>query len=130
MTAIFLLLGMLMFAQYMEREQYMVRILRFMLKSSQGFSNYLFRVSIICFIFSAIFTNDACCTIFTPLFLKFWEAQERPNIEIDTLALAIATTSNIGSVLTIFGNPHMALIAAFTAYHKNVSFRFDMRSCF
>ena len=129
MTTIFLLLGMMLLAQYFEREQLLVRLLRRFLKPDQSFEDYIWRVSLLSFVLSAFFTNDACCAILTPLLLKYWEVQERPRVELETILLCIATSANIGSVTTVFGNPQMALIAARTDQPVFSSSRLDQRTC-
>ena len=129
LTAIFLLLGMMLLAQYIERELILVKILRKILHPHQSFANYLWRISLLSFLLSAFFTNDACCAIFTPLVLKFWEAQERPRSELETILLAIATSANIGSVVTVFGNPQMALISAKTSQREYAVSRLNMVTC-
>lgn len=129
LTTIFLLLGMMLLAQYFEREQLLEKILRHFLKPDHSFCNYLWRVCLLSFVLSALFTNDASCAILTPLLLKFWEVQERPEAELETILLGIATSSNIGSVSTIFGNPQMALIAAKTAVPPFTASRLDLRTC-
>ena len=129
LTTIFLLLGMMLLAQYFEREQLLEKVMRRFLKPDHSFCNYIWRVCFMSFILSALFTNDAACAILTPLLLKFWEVQERPDCELETILLAIATSSNIGSVSTIFGNPQMALIAAKTAVPPYTASRLDLRTC-
>ena len=127
LTTIFLLLGMMLLAQYFEREQLLMKVLRRLLKPHFTFANYIWRVCLLSFVLSALFTNDASCAILTPLLLKVWEVQERPNTEIEAILLAIATSSNIGSVITVFGNPQMALIAARTSTPPFVKSRLDLR---
>ena len=129
LTAIFLLLGMMLLAQYVEREQILVKILRRFLHQHHSFPNYIWRICLLSFVLSAFFTNDACCAIFTPLVLKFWETQERPRPELESILLAIATSANIGSVATAFGNPQMALIAAKTSSPEFAGSRLDMLTC-
>ncbi|XP_050418719.1 uncharacterized protein LOC126832081 [Patella vulgata] len=114
LRTIFLLLGMMLLAQFFEREKMIGKILKMSLKESHSFANYIWRVSLVTFIFAALFTNDAACVVLTPIFLKYWEKQKRKPAELQTLLLAIATSANIGSVTTIFGNPQMALIASRT----------------
>ncbi|KAK6172089.1 hypothetical protein SNE40_018045 [Patella caerulea] len=118
LRTIFLLLGMMLLSQFFEREKMIGKILKMSLKESHSFANYIWRVSLVTFIFSALFTNDAACVILTPIFLKYWEKQNRRAAELQTLLLAIATSANIGSVTTIFGNPQMALIASRTDNEK------------
>ncbi|ESP02242.1 hypothetical protein LOTGIDRAFT_224982 [Lottia gigantea] len=114
LRTIFLLLGMMILSQFFEREKMIGKILKLLLKEDHSFTNYVWRVNLVTFIFSALFTNDAACVVLTPIFLNYWTKQNRRQAELQTLLLAIATSSNIGSVTTIFGNPQMALIASRT----------------
>lgn len=50
----------------------------------------------------------------------------RNPLEMETILLAIASSSNIGSVQTVFGNPQLALIAATTAADHFASSRLDL----
>ena len=127
MTTIFLLLGMMLMAQFFEREQLLMKVLRRLLKPHFTFANYIWRVCLLSFILSALFTNDASCAILTPLLLKVWEVQERPTSELESILLGIATSANIGSVITVFGNPQMALIAARTSLPLYRNSRLDLR---
>ncbi|XP_074659495.1 uncharacterized protein LOC141912182 [Tubulanus polymorphus] len=133
LRTIFLLLGMMLIAQYFHRERLVDKILNKILNSKISIEIYIFKVSAISFVFSMFFTNDAACVILTPLILDVWRRQRRHSAELLTLLLAVSTSSNIGtvvtsyhaqsSVVTIFGNPLMALIASKTdspLYEKSV----------
>ena len=50
----------------------------------------------------------------------------RNPLEMETILLAIASSSNIGSVQTVFGNPQLALIAATTSAEHFASSRLDL----
>lgn len=127
MRTIFLLLGMMLLAQYFEREHMINKIFDRVLKDGLGLPAYLARIGILSFFLSALFTNDATCLILTPLILKHWKNQNRNVDELETVLLCIATNSNIGSSMTIFGNPQMALIAAVTNSH--LYSRLDLVTC-
>ncbi|XP_067649678.1 uncharacterized protein [Haliotis asinina] len=114
MRTIFLLLGMMIISQYFEREHIFQNLINKVLKNNISFPSYLLRVTMLSFFVAALFTNDAACVILTPLILKHWCSQERSSVELETLLLSISTSANIGSVITIFGNPQMALIASTT----------------
>ena len=130
LTTIFLLLGMALIAEYFEREQLVGKLLRIFLKSEQHFINYLVRVCVFSFVLSMIFTNDGCCLLLTPVLLRCWEEQERSRNELETLLLGVATSANIGSVTTVFGNAVLALISART-YSKEIgNFSVDLLTCF
>lgn len=60
-------------------------------------------------VLSAFLINDVVCIAFTPLVLHIAEAVERSP---KPYLLALATSSNIGSVATVTGNPQNILIAS------------------
>merc|ERR1719410_2672406 len=68
----------------------------------------------ICAILSAIVMNDTICLFFTAPILE--ACRKHPNID-DPLPflLALSSNSNIGSALTITGNPQNAMIASISA---------------
>jgi Na+/H+ antiporter NhaD/arsenite permease-like protein len=66
-------------------------------------------VSIASALLSAFLINDVVCVAFTPLVLRIAQALDRnPRPYL----LALATSSNIGSVATVTGNPQNILIAS------------------
>ena len=130
LTTILLLLGMMLIAQYFEREGLLELILKFLLKDHMSFYNYIWRVCLLSALLSALFTNDASCAIITPVLLKYWQKEQRSIIELELLVLGIATSANIGSVTTIFGNPQMALIAAKTSLRLYYKSQLDLVTCF
>ena len=66
-------------------------------------------VSIASAVLSAFLINDVVCIAFTPLVLRIAEALNRSP---KPYLLALATSSNIGSVATVTGNPQNILIAS------------------
>jgi len=58
-------------------------------------------------ILSAFFVNDTICLIFTPIVLSVTERLELPAAPY---AIALATSANIGSTMSVTGNPQNALI--------------------
>ncbi len=66
-------------------------------------------VSIASAILSAFLINDVVCIAFTPLVLRIAKALDRSP---KPYLLALATSSNIGSVATVTGNPQNILIAS------------------
>jgi Na+/H+ antiporter NhaD/arsenite permease-like protein len=57
---------------------------------------------------SALFVNDTICLIMTPLLLS---ASRSARLPAEPYLLALATSSNVGSVMTVTGNPQNMLIA-------------------
>jgi Na+/H+ antiporter NhaD/arsenite permease-like protein len=62
-------------------------------------------------IFSAFFVNDTMCLVLTPLVLEITRRLGRNPIPY---LLAVAMSSNIGSVATITGNPQNMMIGSFS----------------
>jgi Na+/H+ antiporter NhaD/arsenite permease-like protein len=60
-----------------------------------------------CGILSAFFVNDTICLIFPPIVLAVTERLKLPPVPY---VIAVATSSNVGSVMSITGNPQNALI--------------------
>lgn len=58
-------------------------------------------------ILSAFFVNDTICLIFTPIVLAVTDRLKVPPLPY---VLALATSANIGSVMSVTGNPQNALI--------------------
>ncbi|MGH9430790.1 MAG: SLC13 family permease [Terriglobia bacterium] len=56
---------------------------------------------------SAFFVNDTICLIFTPIVLTVADRLDLPPVPY---LIALATSANIGSVMSITGNPQNALI--------------------
>jgi Na+/H+ antiporter NhaD/arsenite permease-like protein len=62
-------------------------------------------------VFSAFFVNDTMCLVLTPLVLEITGRLRRNPIPY---LLAVAMSSNIGSVATITGNPQNMMIGSFS----------------
>lgn len=74
--------------------------------------NYLLPAVIFtCGILSAFFVNDIVCLVMVPFVLTI---AKRMNLPPLPYLLAVATSSNIGSVATITGNPQNMLIGSFS----------------
>jgi Na+/H+ antiporter NhaD/arsenite permease-like protein len=58
-------------------------------------------------ILAAFFVNDTICLVFTPIVLVVTERLEVPPIPY---LIAVATSANIGSVMSVTGNPQNAVI--------------------
>src|SRR5882724_6550684 len=64
-----------------------------------------------CGLLSAFFVNDIVCLVMVPFVLALTQKMHLPAIPF---LLAVATSSNIGSVATITGNPQNILIGAYS----------------
>lgn len=73
---------------------------------------------------SAVLTNDTTCLMLTPLVLNL--CKKRGAQSTLPFLMAVATSSNIGSSLTIIGNPQNALIASISPGMGFLTFMKDM----
>jgi Na+/H+ antiporter NhaD/arsenite permease-like protein len=62
-------------------------------------------------VLSAFFVNDIICLVMVPIVLKVTRRMQMPPLPY---LLAVATSSNIGSVATITGNPQNILIGSYS----------------
>lgn len=69
-------------------------------------------------ILAAFFVNDTICLMFTPIVLTVTERLRLPKVPY---LLALATSANIGSVMSVTGNPQNALVGV-TAHFTFLSF--------
>ena len=107
-----LLLGMMALSYYYDREGLLQIITLFIFGKKKTFKSVLWKICILSAVLSAFITNDATCVLITPLLLKEHIKQGRSKNEIPPLLLGIATSANIGSASTFFGNPQNAVIAS------------------
>ena len=112
MQAICLLVGMMMLSYYYDREGLLHIVALWIYGKQERFRKVLWKVCILSAVMSAVITNDATCVVITPLLLKEHLKQKRSQRELAPLLLGIATSANIGSASTFFGNPQNAYIAS------------------
>jgi Na+/H+ antiporter NhaD/arsenite permease-like protein len=113
LRTLFLLMGMMLLSFYFDREG-LLRLVAEKVFGTKGasFPSILWKVCVVSGVVSALITNDAACVIITPLLVKEHFRQKRDKKELYFLCLAIATSANIGSAATFFGNPQNAFIAS------------------
>lgn len=107
-----LLVGMMLLSYYYDREGILDRLSLYIFGRNKPFKYVLWKVCILSAVLSAMITNDATCVVLTPLLLTEHLKQNRPKKEYAPLLLGIATSANIGSASTFFGNPQNAFIAS------------------
>ena len=115
LQTLFLLIGMMLLSYYFDREGMLPFLARKIFgKSSQNRSFFfiLWQVCLLSGVLSAFITNDATAVVLTPIFINAHIKHSRAKEEVLPLLLAIATSCNIGSAATIFGNPQNAFIAS------------------
>ncbi|XP_003386169.1 PREDICTED: putative transporter arsB [Amphimedon queenslandica] len=113
LQTMFLLVGMMILSYYFDREG-LLRLVSLWIfgHGNKPFHAILWKVCILSAALSAFVTNDATCLVVTPLLLSAFCKQGRNRKELLPLCLGIATSANIGSAATVFGNPQNAFIAS------------------
>ena len=112
LQAMCLLVGMMMLSHYYQQEGLLDWVAVWVLREGSRLRSVLWKVCILSAVMSAILTNDATCVVLTPLLLRQHSKHKRPLHEIPPLLIGIATSANIGSASTFFGNPQNAFIAS------------------
>lgn len=114
LQAVYLLIGMMLISYYFDREGLLRAVTLWIFGKDKERKLYriLWKVCLLAAVLAALITNDATSLVLTPLLLKEFVRQGRNRKEILPLCLGIATSANIGSASTIFGNPQNAFIAA------------------
>ena len=107
-----LLIGMMILSYYYDREGLLSQLVLRIYGKSKQFRYILWKICVSSAILSAIITNDAACLVITPILIKEHISQGRSSKELGPMLLGIATSANIGSAATFFGNPQNAFIAA------------------
>lgn len=113
LQTLFLLVGMMLLAYYFDREGLLRLVALSIFGSiSTPMRSVLWRVCLLTGVMAAFITNDATALVLSPLLLIEFKRQGRPHKEILPLALGIATSANIGSAATVFGNRQNAIISS------------------
>ena len=115
LQTIFLLVGMMILSYYFDREGLLRIVSLWIFGGTTGnkpFKYILWKVCLLSAGLSAFITNDAACLVITPLICQEFVKQGRNRKELLPLTLGIATSANIGSAATVFGNPQNAFIAS------------------
>lgn len=112
LQALFLLVGMMTMSYYFDREGLLRMVALYVFGENKPLRSILWRVCILAGVMAAFITNDATALVLSPLLFTEFLRQGRPKRELLPLALGIATSANIGSSSTVFGNPQNAFISS------------------
>ena len=112
LQALFLLVGMMTMSYYFDREGLLRMVALYIFGEGKPMKAVLWRVCLLAGLMAAFITNDATALVLSPLLFKEFIRQGRPKRELLPLALGIATSANIGSASTVFGNPQNAFISS------------------
>ncbi|MCF6159205.1 MAG: anion transporter [wastewater metagenome] len=110
-NTILLLLGMMLLITYLKIANCFKYLSYFLVTHARNSFLLLCFVSFSSGILSALFVNDTICLMFTPLLIL---ALQQMQLNPVPYLIALATSSNIGSVVTLTGNPQNMLIGVFS----------------
>lgn len=108
-----LLFGMMVVIHYASVSGLLDRLGRRLLDRARSPVQLLWTVCLASGVLSALFVNDTICLLLTPLLLTI---ARRRCIPPEPLLLGLATSSNVGSVMTLTGNPQNMLIGQFSGW--------------
>jgi len=111
MNTLLLLLGMMIITVYLRAAGFFELMADRILSLSKTPMQLLILVTLSSGILSALFVNDTICLLYTPIIL---EVTIQLGVNPLPYLLALATSSNIGSVMTITGNPQNMLIGIYS----------------
>ncbi|HLE40965.1 MAG TPA: SLC13 family permease [Nitrospirota bacterium] len=111
MHTLLLLLGMMIITVYLRTAGFFELMADKILSLSRTPFQLLIFVVLSSGLLSALFVNDTICLLYTPIIL---EVTAQLGVNPMPYLLALATSSNIGSVMTVTGNPQNMLIGIYS----------------
>ena len=108
---ILFILGMMIIVAYAEVSGFFEIAENFILEKAKTASSLLLFLIFSSGLLSSLFMNDTICLILTPIVLRL---THKTNLNPVPYLIALATSSNIGSVMTIIGNPQNMLIGLYS----------------
>ncbi len=111
MHTLLLLLGMMIITVYLRHAGFFELMADKILSLARTPVQLLIFVTVSSGVLSALFVNDTICLLFTPIIL---EMAVQLGVSPMPYLLALATASNIGSVMTVTGNPQNMLIGIYS----------------
>lgn len=110
-NTILLLLGMMLIIAYFKIANAFKYLSYLLISHAKNSFFLLCLISLSSGILSALFVNDTICLMFTPLLVL---ALNQTGLNPIPYLIALATSSNIGSVVTLTGNPQNMLVGIFS----------------
>jgi len=101
------LLGVLLLTAYLELSGFFEWTAEFAIRHVRSARSLLAAVVAAAGLLSALFINDTICLVFTPILVMTLRSL---NLRVTPFLLALACASNVGSALTVTGNPQNMLI--------------------
>ena len=110
-NTILLLLGMMLIIAYLKIANCFTYLSYLLITHARNSFLLLCFVAFSSGLLSALFVNDTICLMFTPLLIL---ALSQTKLNPVPYLIALATSSNIGSVVTLTGNPQNMLVGVFS----------------
>lgn len=108
-----LLLGMMILVGYLRFARFFRYVTYLLLSRLHTATQLLAGVILLSGVLSAIFVNDTICLMMTPLVVQLCE---ETKLDLKPFLIALATSSNIGSVMTLVGNPQNMLVGIYSGW--------------
>lgn len=113
-NTIVLLLGTMIFSAYIERTKFFEATSLWIISKAKKPKMMLLYLIITSAILSAFFVNDTVCILLTPLVIAI---TKRANLNPVPFLLGLVMSANIGSAMTLIGNPQNMVIATASGIH-------------
>ena len=111
MHTLLLLLGMMIITVYLRHAGFFELVADKILTHSRTPLQLLIFIAISSGVLSALFVNDTICLLYTPIILA---VTVQLRVQPMPYLLCLATSSNIGSAMTVTGNPQNMLIGIYS----------------
>jgi len=111
LDTILFILGMMIIVAYAEVSGFFEIAENFILEKAKTAASLLLFLIFSAGLLSSLFMNDTICLILTPIVLRL---THKTNLNPVPYLIALATSSNIGSAMTIIGNPQNMLIGLYS----------------
>ncbi len=113
LNTVVLLLGMMIIVAYLKVANFFEYLAYVLLMRSRSATGLLCLVSLSSAVLSALFINDTICLLFTPLLLS---ALGKTRLNPVPFLIVLSTSSNIGSVVTLTGNPQNMIVGVLSGW--------------
>ena len=110
---IVLLLGMMVLNVFLEESGFFERCARGVLRSARSPRQLLVGLAVVSGVLSALFVNDTVCLMLTPPLLAVLRRSSLPYVPY---LVTLAMSANVGSVMTVTGNPQNMLIGLYSGW--------------
>ena len=106
-----LLFGMMVVTVYLRLSGFFALVTAWMIRRTTTPAGLLAAIVVTSGVLSALFVNDVVCLVLAPLILEVTRQLDLPP---RAYLIALATSSNVGSVATLVGNPQNMLVGSFS----------------